>query len=387
MSQKRIERNADAIELYLVLYDRIHKSAAGSEVPAGKEAKGMRQYVAPVSNKAFDFFVDPGNSEAATLLAPIFRQMRREMFPYYYACGLVAGWYVPQTRGVMREEVERKESMRRDAAPKLEEERRKRLKYVKMDRSERFEKYLNEKEQKRRKQQAAEVEPEALQAEPTMPKSEAWTRVHTARYRLLRDIERKSPEMARRDAMRLCSERWGIGVPSLRNAVRFCEDDRWPDGTSAVSAAEDAAVPVNEEADHGILRRWEAKQTEEDADALATFRAACRWAAERLPEGKVLSVSAKGGRQAKSTTQGAAMDRWERQQEQRVETCRKRYEQFREIELANPDATREAAKDMWSKQYQRSIRSLEDAIRLCEKGEWPDGELAHTRDERRKRGA
>lgn len=132
--RRRIRRNSLEIQKYLDSFERIHRSSAASTVPAGAESKGMRQYVAPISEAGFFWLDDAGNKQAATLLSPIFAKMRREQYPFYYACGLVAGWYSPQAQRPQAqqeepEKIKRWECEKEQKGDSLEVKREKRLRF------------------------------------------------------------------------------------------------------------------------------------------------------------------------------------------------------------------------------------------------------------------
>ncbi len=282
--------NERQIAAYLENFDLIHRSAAGSEVPAGREAKGMRQYVAPISEKGFSYLDDVGNREAATLLSPILARMRRERFDLYYSAGLVAGWYVPQPKSLTREQVDERQRERDARTAREEEQRKRRGGFVR-------------------------------------------------RTKVKKDKEGEEPSTAEHS------------------------DEPPP-----------VSVPGAEEPDHGILRRWKAgadQGYQDDEDALAQFNAACRWLAERLPKDTELDVYAPGGRQAKTPRQAAAKDRQEGERASMARSHRIRYRQFRQVLIEYPDATREAAKAIWSERHHMSVGTLERAIRFCETHVWP----------------
>lgn len=173
---------------------------------------------------------------------------------------------------------------------------------------------------------------------------------------------------------------YGLSSRRIRHALAYVRRERF-DLYRAVLRVEN---------DPGIVKRWQDGKEPNSPDWLRSWEMASREAA-RFVEGmwpgtRLFVPTQREERPAENPVQGAAMDRWDNQQEQRANTLRLRYRQFRDMEEANPDASRAAVKAMWSAKHDRSVRSLEDAIRFEEKGEWPDGELAQVRRERRERG-
>jgi hypothetical protein len=307
VADKYLEHNRRHIETFLDNWDRINRSAAGSEVPAGKESKGMRQYSSPISNAGFNYIDDPGNREASDHLERILPRMRREHWDWYYNVGMVAGWFAPQHRPAPEQEKTRLQTMHDE----IEEARKKTAK-------------------KHGKEPLGRPEPAFANAARTLAHLKRMITGHEAR------------ESKRRLNRQL-------GVPSF------------------------------EETDHGILRRWQAGQTEDDRNAHATFLAATGWIAQQLPEGTVLDVYAPGGRSAKTPRQAAAMDREERQREQHAAANRIRYSKFLFTRMQYPDANRSAAKALTCEKWGWGMKTVENAIRFCEQNEWHTGEIVEPR--------
>jgi hypothetical protein len=219
--------NRGQVKRYLLFYDSIHKSAAGSEVPAGKESKGMRQYASPVSSKGYDHIDDPNNRRTATMLSPVFAIMRRSEFPYWYACGRVAGWVT--ARGTDDEPdhgtLDRWEEEGADAlavfnaaldwaADRLEDLYPGRQIYVDAGRG--------AKQAKTRAQAGALDRWERGEEERA--------RALAVRYRRFKAVEDGDTFGTRRVAKDVASQRLGWSVPSIRDAIRFAEQHEWPDG-------------------------------------------------------------------------------------------------------------------------------------------------------------